>query len=246
MKDNNLIPGIYNHCDRWCERCNFTNRCEIYSAEERQSLSLKDKESFMTIVSQNLSQVKEMLQKMAEEKGIDLDEKQTVEAFKKHQHKTKQARAHALSQKALNYSKRVKEWLETHQCLDVQRQKLEQHIQLGVNLDKNVKTLQLLNEAIEIIQWYLYQIHVKLSSAIRYYPHDPMFEDELNNMHHSSAKIALIGVENSMKAWQSLLSLLKEEEDFILKILINLQQLEKDIHHQFPLLYKYKRPVFDD
>jgi predicted protein tyrosine phosphatase len=27
--DPKFIPGIYNYCDRWCERCPFTSRCLI-------------------------------------------------------------------------------------------------------------------------------------------------------------------------------------------------------------------------
>jgi hypothetical protein len=27
--DPKFIPGIYNYCDRWCERCRFTSRCLI-------------------------------------------------------------------------------------------------------------------------------------------------------------------------------------------------------------------------
>jgi len=29
-----FISGIHNYCDRWCERCHFTERCEVYAAEE--------------------------------------------------------------------------------------------------------------------------------------------------------------------------------------------------------------------
>ncbi len=28
--DPRFISGIYNYCDRWCERCNFTSRCLTY------------------------------------------------------------------------------------------------------------------------------------------------------------------------------------------------------------------------
>ena len=27
------IAGIFNYCDRWCERCSFTSRCSIYEDE---------------------------------------------------------------------------------------------------------------------------------------------------------------------------------------------------------------------
>ncbi|MDY6990017.1 MAG: hypothetical protein SWQ30_18400 [Thermodesulfobacteriota bacterium] len=26
-EDNRFISGIYNYCDRWCERCACTSRC---------------------------------------------------------------------------------------------------------------------------------------------------------------------------------------------------------------------------
>ena len=33
-----LISGIYNYCDRWCERCPLTSRCLVYATEK----ALKD------------------------------------------------------------------------------------------------------------------------------------------------------------------------------------------------------------
>jgi hypothetical protein len=29
-----LIPGIYNYCDRWCERCRLSERCLVYRQEQ--------------------------------------------------------------------------------------------------------------------------------------------------------------------------------------------------------------------
>ncbi|HET6989713.1 MAG TPA: hypothetical protein VFJ43_00240, partial [Bacteroidia bacterium] len=37
-KNPDNIPGIYNYCDRWCERCTFTSRClnrELSNERER-------------------------------------------------------------------------------------------------------------------------------------------------------------------------------------------------------------------
>jgi hypothetical protein len=28
-----FIPGVYNYCDRWCERCPFPSRCRVYAME---------------------------------------------------------------------------------------------------------------------------------------------------------------------------------------------------------------------
>jgi hypothetical protein len=32
--DPNHITGIYNYCDRWCERCSFTARCLNYMLKD--------------------------------------------------------------------------------------------------------------------------------------------------------------------------------------------------------------------
>ncbi len=32
-----FILGIYNYCDRWCERCKFNSRCAIYHLEQQRS-----------------------------------------------------------------------------------------------------------------------------------------------------------------------------------------------------------------
>ena len=29
------ISGIYNYCDRWCERCRFTSNCYLFTTESR-------------------------------------------------------------------------------------------------------------------------------------------------------------------------------------------------------------------
>src|SRR2546423_12378923 len=33
-RDPRFIPGIYNYCDRWCERCPFSNRCLNFAMEK--------------------------------------------------------------------------------------------------------------------------------------------------------------------------------------------------------------------
>ncbi len=42
VQDPKYIPGIYNYCDRWCERCQFTSRCLNHSIEEKQNCKLEE------------------------------------------------------------------------------------------------------------------------------------------------------------------------------------------------------------
>ena len=45
LADNpDLIDGIYNYCDRWCERCPFTSRCLVYATEADEEVSLKEQD----------------------------------------------------------------------------------------------------------------------------------------------------------------------------------------------------------
>src|SRR5258706_8545567 len=32
--DDRYIPGVYNYCDRWCERCRFQSRCRSFAMEQ--------------------------------------------------------------------------------------------------------------------------------------------------------------------------------------------------------------------
>jgi hypothetical protein len=34
--EKRFIPGIYNYCDRWCERCPQTSRCLNFSLLEKE------------------------------------------------------------------------------------------------------------------------------------------------------------------------------------------------------------------
>lgn len=36
-----FIIGIYNYCDRWCERCALTSRCRVFVEEQRSSFELQ-------------------------------------------------------------------------------------------------------------------------------------------------------------------------------------------------------------
>ena len=39
----NTIPGIYNYCDYWCERCAFTQRCGTYLMKIEEEAELREK-----------------------------------------------------------------------------------------------------------------------------------------------------------------------------------------------------------
>jgi hypothetical protein len=77
-KDPRFISGIYNYCDRWCERCNFTSRCLTYEQLPESSKS-DDPEAhdlnnakFWGELKEIFNQTREMIEMFAAEQGIDL------------------------------------------------------------------------------------------------------------------------------------------------------------------------------
>jgi hypothetical protein len=79
--DERYIPGIYNYCDSWCERCRFTDRCLNFSmGEERRERRLaqgEDPDNWDAViedVGDSFAEALAMLHEMAEEQGIDLDD----------------------------------------------------------------------------------------------------------------------------------------------------------------------------
>ena len=75
-------------------------------------------------------------------------------------------------------------------------------------------------------------------------------EDELWNDlpkdSDGSAKVSLIGIDHSLKAWGRLMKNYPAEENSILDMLVYLERLKKDIEKDFPNARGFIRPGFDD
>ena len=109
-----------------------------------------------------------------------------------------------------------------------------------------LKDFESLKDAIEIIHWYSFQIHVKLMRALRHGELDLEYEDPIQNDINGSAKVALIGTERSLGAWGILHSQLPEQEDEIITILLLLEKIRKGIFKTFPKVNEFVRPGFDE
>lgn len=45
IQNPNLVSGIYNYCDGWCEKCNFTNNCLNFKMMEEGVPDLESSDS---------------------------------------------------------------------------------------------------------------------------------------------------------------------------------------------------------
>lgn len=126
INHNKFEPGIYNYCDRWCEKCKNTKKCMVYYNEQADKLEMRKKgldpddlENVLAAVSRRFSQTMKMILSDCKEKGIDL--KMTVKAeehYKERKQKTKISNDH-LYKLAHSFYKKMIKWFESVPSLDI-------------------------------------------------------------------------------------------------------------------------------
>ena len=256
-KDPKYIPGIYNYCDRWCERCAFTSKCLNYSQLDDKNLLHKDfdtdNEEFWDELSDIYKETIQLIYDVAEEQGIDLNavDEEDVELEMQKRKSLKEA---ATKKNYIKLAKKYivigRNWLEKSEN-DFLNKKEELIKQLELQLPEKdpIKEAKQINNFIEIISWYLHFIYVKFmraSTSKMNYIEDKEEEFWAKDDSDATAKTALIAVERSISAWAVLLKLFKNNENEILDILVILKKIEKSAKNEFPDAMKFIRPGLDE
>ena len=124
-KDSRFIPGIFNYCDRWCERCAFTQRCRSFAMEAELKAGLSDEdhdarnEGFWDDLATSFGRTSEMIRGMAEEMDVDLSEEALEETGRDIKRKEKIAARLGASalQTAEAYAWRLRDFIEKNPAL---------------------------------------------------------------------------------------------------------------------------------
>jgi hypothetical protein len=246
------ISGIYNYCDRWCERCTFTSRCAIYDGVADlppEEGDIKNK-AFWDRLSKNVSKAQDLLQKASEDFGVDLDDdSEEMEEGQKRERIKIESREHPLSVLSFHYASIGRDWLKTQPGMLERLDNLKTEITLGVESPLGAKKeTETIKDSLAVIHWYLTFIHVKIVRALmsKLSYHELAGETEFQHDFDGSAKIALIAIDRSMQAWSALFEILPEKEDEFLKILSILEKLKAMAEAAFPNAQAFIRPGFDE
>lgn len=255
MMANNpdFIPGIYNYCDRWCERCPYTLRCMVYAMEkesfpDKQSRDINNKE-FWQKIHQSFVLSNELLRDMAKVRGIDLPAVLPEELVRERRKNREEAEHAAIALDARHYSTATSEWFQAHEHLFKKKgEMLTQEVQLGIREPES--TTVTIFEVVEVIRWYQDQVWIKSIRALHGERHDEeeLDDDELADFPRDSdgsAKVALIGIDRSIAAWNQLRENLEDQDGSILEILAALVALRTKIEKRFPRARSFVRPGFD-
>ena len=242
-QDPKYIAGIYNYCDRWCERCPFTSRCLNCELAEGQFGDLESvdisNEQFWKQFSKVMQLTMDMIKETAEEMGIDLDAIEVDESPPKDP-----PVPDLIGHLSKKYASLVNTWFEANPSIYMEEESKE-----GLSLisqENDVDQIGVdIEDTVEIIRWYQYFIHVKLHRACDSADEDAE-DDGYPKDSDGSAKIALIGIDRSIAAWKILLPHLTPDNTQAIHLVQMLENLKIRVEKCFPNARDFMRPGFDE
>lgn len=244
------IQGIYNYCDRWCKKCEFTKRCMHFALSEdhfsdHDAVSINNK-VFWQKITELFKVTLDMLNDLIEQEDIDMNMFDSKKALRDIEKRKEIAKNHDCSVDANKYIDIVNKWFSESEELFAQNDELlNLETEFEITKDVFIKNVSELKEHLETIQWYQYQIYIKLNRSIEESLQENFEADDSQSSFNGSAKVALLGIDKSLKAWEYLMFHFTEKEDEILEILIFLGRLRKKIEAMFPDARGFIRPGFD-
>ena len=247
-----FIPGIYNYCDRWCERCAFTLRCSNYALGAEQFSDAGDRdvrhERFWEKLGEVFQVTLDMLHDEAERRGLDLEAVDMAAVAEAEQDIEVRASNHECTRSANAYSDQVEQWFDAaHALFTEEARELELKFQLDLPGSHPVEEAAKLGDTVDVIRWYQDLISVKLQRAIASQVEESEETDtEYLKDSDGSAKVALIAMDRSIAAWGTMLREFPSEENRILAILVHLQRLRTRTEEHFPAARSFVRPGFDE
>lgn len=257
----NIIPGIYNYCDRWCEKCNFTSNCHLFTTESRitahQLLNNgempKAEDIYKIEEFTDNEEGENVFDETEDDFFIDSDEEET-----EFEEDLSQDDLDEYRERELRRIEQNKTLLEkfTQEYLD-KSHKLVKKLDEKYNLYQPPKEkpdnpdLKKLYNNLDVFFYYHMFIHVKFKRAI-HSKEDILEEDddEMNEIHaydmNGTAKIATISVDNSIAALNVLYSTLQNCSPEIGELLVLLGKIKNEAEKEFPDCMSFIRPGLDE
>lgn len=233
--NDEFISGIFNYCDRWCERCEFTSRCRVFadeseSPEDESSLEI---DAVVAKLKTIFAEAKEMLLEKAEELGIDPCAMSDEEFAEIRKRQKQFVDSDELSRLAEKYWRSAREILETNAAWLAE---LEAEDKIAADV-------------IAVIGWYLFFIPAKINSGLHGLLDDDGFEDpgqasDAQSDLNGTVKIGLIAIERSILAWTYILD--SDPSGTISGIIELMEKIKVLLEQRFPHAREFIRPGFDE
>lgn len=229
-----LISGIYNYCDRWCERCPLTSRCLVYATESEFSETEIQNDDicnaqFWHALNDTLTEVRALIPVWAKE-APDSNHPAQQHTVRR---QTRAVDNHPLTKAGKRYSSAATDWFR----------ELDQPNDVSTNV--GTQNPQPFEDARQVIEWYQYQIAVKTMRALSARNEDDADDKGLPKDYDGSAKVALIGIDRSIAAWRVMQLAISDRAQSIVPLILQLDSLRTKLEESFPQARDFIRPGFD-
>lgn len=245
---NNYIPNIHNYCDLWCLKCPFTNRCERHKIYKY--ISPGGHPDFLNQIRENVQKLQQEINDITGKLGTEAGNQPTDEvAERKDQEKEAYKKNHILIKTARKYNMMAMGWFaNNHKLIMKSGSQLLQNIKLGIRKEETEKEATAVYDAFELIGWYCRHIRLRLDEAVSGEYELKELPKKMKNPTEADgqAKAALIEMDRSLAAWNSLQNYFPNAGDDILDVQIFLENLRKNTEKHFPRARDFVRPGFDE
>jgi len=253
------ISGIYNYCDRWCEKCYYTNRCLVFKKEAERDIKhilndedRNDPEVFAKDIADNFQEAFNHLNNfMAEEyeefekDDFDLDDEDELDDGFFKEELDDDERPSTFLRNADNPLILLSEKLfkDFYKYYDLIKSKFPTELD-----EKNPQNL--LQQNLEILGWYTPQINVKIRMC---YWNNNKISKSINpelleidkEMLNVTARIAFVGIDNCISALNNLHQQKLALQSETISLLATIKQIKEMFVAEFPTALTYKLPYFD-
>ncbi|MCZ7557618.1 MAG: hypothetical protein M5R41_14565 [Bacteroidia bacterium] len=260
LGNENFITGIFNYCDRWCERCTLTSRCMTFAVERRHRDGEEIDEVMNELFWNELGRCTEstQLNQSTEDFNIgfdfDIDDEDDdsmggvfggpdfIEEMEK-----QQIEKHPCIIGGSLYFELVHAWLQNaHHLAAMTDDQFMRRTEFGTQSAGSAPSATVIRDMVEVISYYHLSVFAKLRRAVHGKELDEMIDDEYPSDADGSAKVALMGIDRSSAAWMTLQRLVPEQETAAVRALLMLSKLRTVTERSFPTARLFVRPGFDD
>lgn len=211
--------GIYNYCDRWCERCDKQDKCFLYYKEQIDQkgkiVEGKDPDSWETVletVKESFEETKKMIEMIVEEEGLDLDLDNLPE--EEGEDFWQQAAEMPLAKKARHFL------IKAHQYVEKIEEDLERYPFLADKLDEDLRVFCHYYPLLET------KIQRALASKLEYEKEKGDLKKYLKEDIKKTSQLISKCLEKCRQSLKNLLSFREEDFDQITELLILLTKFD--------------------
>lgn len=262
LPDGEFIPGIYNYCDRWCEKCIYTNKCMNYSmeskiqnevdAEKRREKDREENIQYWAAIDKTMENIADLIDEETPLKP-DIDdiidvtyfEEDDLKEFRKDEEKKiNKVESHPIYKKLDEYSYLIDNYFNKIDDKLIIQPSLKDYGWRANFAGLDELQIQELSSATEVVYWYQYQLCIKSSRALMglFFDKIDFNEDPKTADYTGYAFVVILGINRSVAAWIIIRKLLDLETEDINKLIRLLLAVKSMIIKLFPYAENFHWP----